>query len=281
MKLEKKICLITGAGRGIGEAIALTFACHGATLVLCSRTLEEVERVAAQTRAAGSVTMTFRVDVSDFQQVSNMVRETISRLGKIDALVNNAGIYGPIGPIWKNDVLHWKKTVEINLFGAMHCIRAVVPHMIEARRGKIINVAGGGEGAFPRFSAYACSKSAIIRLTETLSEELGEYNIQVNAIAPGAVNTRLLDQVLAAGEEAGIYYEKAKKQKASGGVPPERTAELAVFLASDASKNLTGRLLSAVWNDWEKLDIERVANSSLYQFRRINGVRFLELKQHI
>ena len=281
MKLEGKVCMITGAGRGIGEAIALTFASHGAALVLCSRSPTEVEAVAAETRAAGSPSLSLRVDVSDFVQVSKMVSEAISRFGRVDVLVNNAGVYGPIGPFWKNDLNEWEKTIAINLFGAVHCTRAVVPHMIESRKGKIVNIAGGGEGAFPRFSSYACSKSAIVRLTETLAEELKEYNIQVNAIAPGGVNTGLLDQVLAAGEEAGPYYDRAKGQKASGGVPPERTARLAAFLASDTSNGLTGRLLSAVWDDWEKLDVQRVTNSSLYQVRRIDGVRFLESKQQI
>ncbi len=278
MSLEKKVCLITGAGRGIGGSIAIAFAQQGATLALCSRTLEEVERVAQRTRAIGSFTMAFRTDVSDFDQISETVSEIVSRLGKIDVLINNAGIYGPIGPIWRNDITQWKETIETNLFGTAHCIKAVVPHMIRARKGKIINIAGGGEGAFPRFSSYACSKSAVVRLTETLADELKEFDIQVNAIAPGAVNTRFLDQILKAGEDAGAHYEKAKKQKATGGVPPEKTADLAVYLASNASKDLTGRLLSAVWDSWQKLDIAKIEGTALYQVRRIDGVRFFESK---
>ena len=279
MKLEDKVCLITGAGRGIGETIALAFASHGAILVLCSRTAKELQRTALKTTEAGSVTMTFRVDVSDFDQISNMVEQTVSRFGRIDVLINNAGIYGPIGPIWKNDISLWRETIATNLFGSVHCIRAVVPHMIQSGGGKIVNVTGGGEGAFPRFSAYACSKSAMVRLTETLAEELREYNIQVNAIAPGAVNTRLLDEVLDAGIDAGDFYEKARRQKVSGGVPPEKVARLAAFLASSDSRTLTGRLLSAVWDDWDNLDIESIMGSSLYQVRRIDGLRFLESKQ--
>lgn len=275
-KLENKVCLVTGAGRGIGEAIALRFARCGAALVLCSRTPKEVEAVAAQARVFGSPTIAFGVDVSDFAQVSEMVMETVSRFRRIDVLVNNAGVYGPIGPIWSNDLSLWRETVAINLFGPVNCIRAVAPHMIQSHKGKIVNMAGGGEGAFPRFSAYASSKSAVVRLTETLAEEFREYNIQVNAIAPGRVNTRFLDQVLAAGENAGAHYEVAKGQKASGGIPAEKAAELVAFLASDASNGLTGRLLSAVWDDWRNLSIGGIADSSRYQVRRIDGVRFLE-----
>jgi 3-oxoacyl-[acyl-carrier protein] reductase len=280
MKLAGKVCVITGAGRGIGEAIAMEFARQGATLVLCSRTREEVERVAARTGAASNPTIALRVDVSEFEQVSTLITEAISRFGRIDVLVNNAGVYGPIGPMWKNDLALWKETIATNLFGAVHCIWAVVPHMIRSHRGKIVNLAGGGEGAFPRFSAYACSKSAIVRLTETLAEELREYDIQVNAIAPGPVNTRLLDQVLAAGEEAGTHYDRAKRQKVSGGVPRDDAARLAAYLACDDSNGLTGRLISAVWDDWRNLDTERVADTSLYKVRRIDGIRYLELKQH-
>jgi len=277
--LRNQTAIVTGAGRGIGAAIALAFAREGASLILCSRTLHEAEGVAGQARVIGASAVAHQVDVSDYRQVERMVTDAISRFGKVEILVNNAGIYGSIGPTWKNDPSEWAKTITVNLLGAMHCIRAVVPHMIEAGKGKIINIAGGGEGAFARFSAYACSKSALVRLNETLAEEVREYNIQVNAIAPGAVNTRLLDQVLAAGQEAGMQYEKAKKQKASGGVSPDKTAQLAVFLASESSMSLTGRLISAVWDDWQNLDAERLANSSLYRVRRIDGVRFLASKQ--
>ena len=280
MKLAGKVCVITGAGRGIGETIAVEFARQGATLVLCSRTREEVERVAALTEVASSTAIALRVDVSELGQVSTMITEAVSRFGRIDVLVNNAGVYGPIGPLWENDPVLWRETIATNLFGAVHCTWAVVPHMISSHGGKIVNLAGGGEGAFPRFSAYACSKSAIVRLTETLAEELKDHNIQVNAIAPGPVNTRLLDQVLAAGEKAGTHYHNAKRQKVSGGVPPERAAKLAAYLASDDSNGLTGRLLSAVWDNWESLDTGRVANTSLYQVRRIDGVRYTESKQH-
>jgi 3-oxoacyl-[acyl-carrier protein] reductase len=240
--------------------------------------MSETEKVASQTKALGSKTATYRVDVSNYEEVQSMVKDVVLRFGRIDVLVNNAGIYGPIGPLWKNDRAEWLNGVAINLFGTIHCIMSVLPHMISQHGSKIINVAGGGEGPFPRFSSYACSKSAIVRLTETLAEELREHHIDVNSIAPGPVNTRLLDQVLAAGEEAGDHYEKAKKQKMSGGVSPEKAATLAVFLASESSNGLTGRLLSAVWDNWEQLDISSIKGSPLYQMRRIDGKRFVEVR---
>jgi NAD(P)-dependent dehydrogenase (short-subunit alcohol dehydrogenase family) len=278
LKLGEKTALITGAGRGIGSAIALAFAGEGANLGLCSRTMSETEKVASQAKVLGSKAATYRVDVSNYEDVQNMVNDVALRFGRIDVLVNNAGIYGPIGPFWKNDRTEWLNGVAVNLFGTIHCIMSVLPHMIRQRGGKIINIAGGGEGPFPRFSSYACSKSAIVRLTETLAEELREHHIDVNSIAPGPVNTRLLEEILAAGQEAGDHYQKAKKQQASGGVSPEKTTALAVFLASESSTGLTGRLLSAVWDNWQELDIKSVKGSSLYQMRRIDGKRFVEAR---
>ena len=277
--LREKVCLVTGAGRGIGKAISLEFAKKGADLVLCSRTMSEVEDVASEiAQIRGRSPEAFKVDVSDFTQVSDMVSKTIGHFGRIDVLVNNAAVQGPIGVLWKNELREWKRAVEINLFGVVHCCKAVIPHMIVARKGKIVNLSGSGEGAFPRFSSYSCSKSAVVRLTESLAAELAEYNIQVNALAPGAVNTKFLDQVLEAGTEAGDYFEKALKQRAQGGNSPDRAAHLAAFLASDESTGLTGRLFSAKWDDWSNLDVEKVASSSLYQMRRIDGVRYFERK---
>jgi 3-oxoacyl-[acyl-carrier protein] reductase len=278
LKLGEKTVIVTGAGRGIGSAIALAFAREGANLALCSRTKSETEKVASQAKALSSKIATYRVDVSSYDEVQSMVKDVVLRFGRIDVLVNNAGIYGPIGPFWKNDRAEWLNGIEVNLFGTINCIISVLPHMISQRVGKIVNVAGGGEGPFPRFSSYACSKSAIVRLTETLAEELSEYHIDVNSIAPGPVNTRLLDQVIAAGEEAGDHYEKAKKQKMSGGVSPEKTSALAVFLASESSNGLTGRLLSAVWDNWQELDIRSIKGTALYQMRRIDGKRFVEAR---
>jgi 3-oxoacyl-[acyl-carrier protein] reductase len=277
--LANKVCLVTGAGRGIGKVISLEFARKGANLALCSRNTSEVEGVASEVaQVSGDSPKVFKTDVSEFAQVSGMVSKIIDHFGKLDVLVNNAAVQGPIGLLWKNDVQDWRKTIEINLIGTMHCCKAVIPCMIAARRGKIVNLSGSGEGAFPCFSAYSCSKSGVVRLTETLAAELVEYNIQVNALAPGATNTRFLEQVLNAGTEAGEYLQKAFKQRDSGGNNPEKAAQLATFLASDDSSGLTGRLFSATWDDWRELDPGKMVNSSLYQMRRIDGARYLERK---
>jgi len=273
MKLAGRTAIITGAGRGIGRAIALAFAGEGADVVVTSRTLSEVTETAEDARALGRQAFALKVDVSDRDEVQMMVAQALEELVKIDVLVNNAGTYGPIGPLVDNDSQEWVRTIGVNLFGAFFCAQAVLPIMIRQRCGKIINLSGGGASSpLPNFSAYAASKVAIVRLTENLAEEVKGFNIQVNAIAPGPVNTRLTDEVLAAGAAAGEeMLARTRQQKETGGVPPERAAALAVFLASDGSDGLTGRLISAVWDDWESIDsrIDDIMASDLYTLRRV------------
>jgi NAD(P)-dependent dehydrogenase (short-subunit alcohol dehydrogenase family) len=198
----------------------------------------------------------------------------MSELGEIDILVNNAGIQGPIGLLVDNDINAWIETVHTFLVGTFLCCKAVLPYMLERRQGKIINLSGGGAGTpRARFSAYAASKAGVVRLTETLAEELRQFNIQVNAIAPGTVNTRMQDQILAAGEAAGAQaLSEAKRCKETGGVPPEKVAALVVFLASEASDGLTGKLISAVYDPWAKwtCGVAELPTSSWYTLRRID-----------
>ena len=171
-------------------------------------------------------------------------------------LVNNAGVYGPKGLIEEVDWDEWERAVRVNLFGSVLCCRAVLPHFRANGYGKIIQLSGGGATSpLPRLSAYAASKAAVVRFAETLAEELDGTGIDVNAIAPGALNTRLLDQVLEAGPErvGESFYARALEQQASGGTPLDLAARLAVFLASAASDGITGKLISAPWDPWEEL----------------------------
>jgi len=273
MKLAGKAAIITGAGRGIGRAIALAFAQEGADMLVASRTLSEVADTAEEAQALGRRALALKVDVSNREEVERMVARALEEFGKVDILVNNAGVYGSIGPLADNDPEKWVQTVRINLFGSFFCARAVLPFMIRQRRGKIINLSGGGAASpLPNFSAYAASKAAIVRLTETLAEEVKGFSIQVNAIAPGAVNTRLMDEILAAGAAAGEeMLARTRRQKETGGVAPERAAALAVFLASEESNGLSGRLISAVWDDWQSMSsrIEQIMASDLYTLRRV------------
>lgn len=277
MKLRDKVAIVTGGGRGIGRAIALAFAQEGANIVVLSRTTPELGETADQIQALGRQALAVVGDVSSRDDVDNLVGLSLHKFGTVDILVNNAGIQGPIGPMTENDVEHWIQTININLIGLFLCARAVLPIMIKRRHGKIINLSGGGSTSpRPYFTAYSASKAAVVRLTETLAEEVKGFNIQVNAIAPGAVNTRLLEEVLAAGEAAGEKaFAEAWQQRETGGIPPEQAASLAVFLASDESNGLTGRLISAVWDNWHELPklIPEIMASEYYTMRRISPDR--------
>ncbi|HEX2712266.1 MAG TPA: SDR family oxidoreductase [Candidatus Acidoferrales bacterium] len=282
MRLDGEAVVITGAGRGIGEAVAKAFARAGANVTLIARTRADIERVAEKIATQEVGVLPFAGDVSERCDLERGVAATLEKFGRVDALVNAAGIYGPIGPLIENEPDEWVQAIRINLLGTLFAMRAVLPHMLARHKGAIINFSGGGAvSPFPRFSAYATSKAAVVRLTETIAEEVKGSGVRANAIAPGAANTRLLDQVLAAGERAGKeFYASAQEQKRKGGTPPEKAAELAVFLASPAGAGITGRLISAVWDDWKSLP-ERATElnrSAMFTLRRIDGRHFTEVR---
>ncbi len=286
-RLQDQVAIVAGAGRGIGEAIALRFASEGARVVLAARTATELEAVAARVRNVGGRALVVPTDVADTKQVSNLADAALQEWGAIDILVNAAGVYGPIGPSWEVDAQRWRECVDINLFGSFLLCQAVIPHMIRARAGKVILLSGGGATAsLPRFSAYAVSKVAVVRLTETLAEELQEFNVRVNAIAPGAIDTKLQDEVLAAGEQAGGLYERMRRlrETGEGATPREVPAALAAFLASDDSAPLTGRLIAAPhdgWQEWDEQRIKEIMSQSWFTLRRMDPFTLKPLIQQI
>ncbi len=278
MPLTGRSAIVTGANQGLGRAIATAFVDAGASVLLVARTddlLAEVESdLARRKRDPGQVVARLPADVSRPEACAGVVRRAREALPGLTVLVNNAGIYGPMGRVEDNDWEAWTLAVGVNLYGTVLMSRAVLPHFRKQGYGKIINLSGGGATApLPRMSAYAASKAAVVRFTETLAEEARDARVDVNAIAPGALNTRLLDEVLAAGPDrvGKGFYERSLKQRDEGGTSPEKGASLAVFLASADSDGITGRLLSAVWDDWKGLPAlrERLAKSDVYTLRRI------------
>jgi NAD(P)-dependent dehydrogenase (short-subunit alcohol dehydrogenase family) len=274
MILKDKVSIITGGSQGIGKAIARAFAGEGSHIVINARTASDLKAAKREIEGAGDVRVeVFPADVSRPENAAELIAFTLTEFGNINTLVNCAGIQGPIGMITDIDSDRWLQSININLYGTFLCIKAVLPVMMKNGGGKIINFSGGGSvSPRPRFSAYSASKAAVVRLTETIAEEVKDYHIDINAVAPGAVNTRLLDEVLSAGSAAGdAEMKKALKQKREGGVPPEKVAELAVFLASPASDGLSGRLISLPWDDWKGIPgrLGQVMSSDVYAVRRI------------
>ncbi len=283
MILQDKVALITGGSKGIGRTIVETLARQGCRVVAISRSLDELKILQNELNAVGLTIVIKEADVSDYEQVKKVVQFVIEKFHTIDILVNAAGVYGPIGQFDTNDICLWTKTIQINLVGTAHCTHAVLPIMLKNKAGKIINFSGGGAvNTFPNFSSYATSKAAVVRFTETIAEEYKSYNIQINAIAPGAVNTRLLDESLEAGAKmvGEKFYEKIVNQKKDGGDSPQLAADLTAFLVSDRSLNLTGKLISAKWdswNEWNEVELERLKKSSELTLRRIDNKYFQEI----
>jgi 3-oxoacyl-[acyl-carrier protein] reductase len=278
MNLAGRAAIITGANQGLGRAIAASFVRAGASVLLVARGEELLRQVERELSPLAShknqVVCCAPGDVSEPESCQTIVRRAREAFQNLTILVNNAGVYGPMGPLEEVCWEEWVRAVQINLFGTVLMCRAVIPLLRAQGYGKIINLSGGGATApLPRLSAYAASKVAIVRLTETLAEELRDRHIDVNAIAPGALNTRLLDEVLAAGPEkvGKDFYERALKQRDQGGVSLDKGAALAVFLASAASDGISGRLLSAVWDKWANLPEKRdeLRKSDVYTLRRI------------
>jgi 2-dehydro-3-deoxy-L-rhamnonate dehydrogenase (NAD+) len=278
VELAGRGAIITGGSQGLGRAIAARFLEQGASVVVVARTEQDLRRaqeeLAALAGHRGQVVHAVPGDVSRPESCEAIVAAARAVLPEITILVNSAGVGGPIGPIEEVDWSRWVQAVEINLFGTVLMCRAVIPLMRERGYGKIVNISGGGAAApRPRFSAYAAGKAAVVRLTETFAEELRDTGVHVNAIAPGALNTRLLDEVLAAGPEkvGEDFYRKSVRQRKEGGAPLDKAVALAVFLASPASDGISGRLLSALWDDWARLPEwrEELAKTDVYTLRRI------------
>jgi NAD(P)-dependent dehydrogenase (short-subunit alcohol dehydrogenase family) len=276
MKLAGRSAIITGASLGLGAEIADQFAAAGANVMLCARNATELE--AQRKRLAAAYPdiriVTHRADVAEASDVDSLFAAATGAFGKLDILVNNAGVYGPMGTIEMIDWNDWVQAIAINLNGLVYCSRKAVEAFKPNRYGKIINLSGGGAtNPLPGISAYAASKAAVVRFTETLALEVREFGIDVNAIAPGALATRLTDQLVAAGPErvgAGLHERMSKLQK-EGGTPLSVGASLCVYLASAESDGLTGRLIAAQWDPWPfAAEIKRKIDASdIYTLRRI------------
>lgn len=272
-EFEGRVAVITGGGRGIGRLLAVRFAALGATVAVVARTLEDVQATARTAQEAGGRAAAFQADVSEPGEIARVVERVADAYGRLDILITAAGVYGPIGPVLEVDLDAWEETIRINLLGTFYAIRAVLPVMVAQRSGKIIALSGGGAvSPRPRFSAYASSKAAVVRLIETVAAEVEEYGIDVNTMAPGPVPTRLHREVIRQAAGAGeTEVRKAREIMDGGPGQVERVVGLVRFLAGPQSDGLTGRLISAVWDEWDTFP-ERLADirrSELYTMRRV------------
>ena len=274
--LAGKVAFVTGGSLGLGRAVARELLARGASVAICARGQQDL--VAAEAELVEEFgpdrLMAHTADVSSATDMVAALGRTVDRFGHLSAAVCNAGIYGPMGAIEDVDLDEWRRAVDINLFGVVHTCRAALRHLRMGGRGKIVLISGGGATSpMPFITAYAATKAAAVRLAESLAHELRPFNIDVNAVAPGALSTRLVDEVLAAGPAVvgEAFFEKNRTWKASGATPLSLGAELVAYLVSDLSDGLTGRLISAQWDPWQRLHHFRdeLDDSDVYTLRRI------------
>lgn len=269
---QDKNVLITGAGRGIGKRLAIGFAAHGAKLGLLARSKSELDLAQLEIEHAGGVALRLRADVRDSEQILTAADRMIVHYGSIDIVICAAGIQGPIGPMMDTSAKAWVETIETNLFGVVNVCRAVLPAMVTRRTGKILMLSGGGAAAArPNFTAYSASKAALVRMVESLAEEVRDHNVQVNCMGPGGAYTSMTDEILNAGEKAGWKeIDVARQVRITGGVTAEKQIDLALFLTSERANHISGKLVD-VRDDWKKLERENV-HAELYTLRRVQKV---------
>jgi NAD(P)-dependent dehydrogenase (short-subunit alcohol dehydrogenase family) len=265
--------LVTGAGRGIGKRLSIGFATRGARVGLLARSKPELDLCHLEIEHAGGNALRIRADVADYEQVAASVERMRVQFGSAaQVLVCAAATLGHAGPFAETNPKHWNEIISTNLLGVMNVVRAVLPGMIQRRKGKIIVLTGGqGSQARPNFALYGATKAAIVALVEALAEELRDHNVQINCMSPGASYTHMTDQVLAAGDRAGWReVEDAQHVRITGGVPAEKQIELALFLASEESNHITGRLIH-VLDDWKRLR-DAAVKPELYTLRRVQKI---------
>ncbi len=274
MKLDGQVAVITGAGRGIGRAIALAYAREGAKLALAARSESDLQEAVGAVAELGAEAIAVPTDVTSQEDTEQLARRTVEQFGRIDVLVNNAGISGPVGPLQGNDIAEWVSTITVNLTGTFLVCRAVIPVMLAQSGGRIINLSGAGAtNAWSNMSAYCSSKAAVVRLTEVLAQELDDKGITVNALGPGSVHTSMWDRMTEQAAEAGadFIHQLGLRVTSGGGASIDECAELAVWLGSGESGALTGRLISAATDDFRDLPprIDEIMAGDAYTLRRM------------
>jgi len=276
MKAKNKNVIITGGTVGFGKALAEKFLGEGANISICSRNEQQLFDTQSEllSKFPNRIILVKKCDVSIEKDVKEFIAYSLDTFKTIHVLILNAGVYGPMGPIDTVSLDEWRKSIDINLFGVLLPCRELIPHFKQDKYGKIIVLSGGGAtNPMPNLSSYATAKAAVVRLVETLSKELLSYNVDINTIAPGAMSTRMMQQVIDAGPEivGDEFFKKNQNWKQNGATSMELGTNLAVYLSTADSNGVTGKLISAQWDDWKNFGnhLNDLQNSDIYTIRRI------------
>jgi NAD(P)-dependent dehydrogenase (short-subunit alcohol dehydrogenase family) len=265
--------LIAGASAGIGAALVQALAADGHRVFACARRLEQLRQVTEDDRLARST----RCDIAEEAEVRALAGWLGQHTDALDAVIVCAGAFGPIGPFETTDSGAWLATLRASVFGTYLVVKETLPLLERGRRPRVITFSGGGAfGKFPRYSAYATSKAAVVRLTECMADELGERGIAVNAVAPGMVATEIHEATMRAGAAlAGdAHFQRTRMMLDTGGVPMSVPVECIKFLLSPAADGLTGKTISAGFDPWReeryRAHLKDITASEVYTMRRIN-----------
>lgn len=274
--MTSKFALITGGSRGLGAVLVRRFWLDGYNVGVVSRDEADIHQVLNDLPKRGNQTATsLACDLGKPDEVAGLIERVKSSFPKFDVLLNNAAIQGPIGTFETNDLAEWQRAVQVNLLAPVALCQGLIPALAAGGGGVIINLSGGGAtGPRANFSAYATAKAGLVRFSETLADELKPKGIRVNSIAPGAMKTAMMGEVLAKGAAAGNReLSVANKVFVEGGASMDRVADLALFLASDAALGITGKLISAIWDSWDAWPqhLDDLSTSDVYTLRRITG----------
>lgn len=271
-----RFALITGGSKGLGAHLVRRFWLDGYSLVAVGRSYVDIHSILDELPKRSDQSATsLECDLADATKVTMLLESIQATIPRLDVLVNNAAIQGPIGSLCENDLFEWQQTLQVNLLTPVALCKGLIPLMKKQSGASIINLSGGGAtGPRANFSAYATAKAGLVRFSETIAEELQVEGIRVNCIAPGAMKTAMMQKVLEKGDAAGPReVSVASEVLVKGGASMERIADLALFLASDASKRISGKLISAVWDNWEEWPkhLDELSQSDIYTLRRIAG----------
>lgn len=269
----EKVVVITGGSCGIGKTIANTFISKGDTVIILSRSVSKFKDFLKTHSGHSRKIYHYKLDICNYDEVVSVFKRMQKVHDRIDVLINNAGILGPAATFDELDICQWVNNLNVNLIGAAQTMHVVLKVMKEQNYGRIINISGGGAvKPLPSLSAYCASKSGLVRLTETLACEYQQYNIRINAVAPGFVVTGIHDEILNGGANVNNeIINDFSERISSGGDNPQLTADLCLFLTSESANDINGRLISAVYDDWKSINSSIAADKTLYTLRRVDN----------
>jgi len=276
LKFKNKNILISGATGGFGSALAFKYFQEGANLLLIGRNINKLNRLKnklIKDKTTNQFILTIKLDLSNLEIIKKVIIKELSNISKIDTLINCAAIQGPIGKSWENNFKEWQKTFNTNFYSTMILTNTILPFMLRYKTGNIINISGGGStSSRPDFSSYAISKTAIVRYTEILADELSNTKIKVNSVAPGIMATNMIKNVIKNKKNITNLKEfNAAEKTLAEGDNMSKAIDLCLFLSSKASNGINGKLISANWDPWHLLKSNKnnILESDIYTLRRI------------